>query len=123
VGIMSVLQQNRLRWHGHVLRKEDNDWVKKCMEYEVVGSRSRGRPKRTWLEVVQRDCQVRGLSRDDAMVRGRWRRLIRMVDEQEGCEWMFLLVPTHPGRPGQRAIKWLHVCVSNVWTMDNPSLH
>ena len=60
--------------------------VKKCMEYEVVGSRPRGRPKRTWLEVVHRDCQVRGFSRDDAMVRGRWRKLIRMVDEQEGCE-------------------------------------
>ena len=41
-----------------------------------------------WLEVVQRDCQVRGLSKDDAMVRGRWRKMIRMVDEQEGCEWM-----------------------------------
>ena len=46
-----------------------NDWVKKCMEYEVVGCRPRGRPKRTWLEVVQRDCQVRGLSEDDAKVR------------------------------------------------------
>ena len=23
--IISVLQQNRLRWYGHVLRKEDND--------------------------------------------------------------------------------------------------
>jgi len=31
--IILVLQQNRLRWYGHVLRKEDNDWVKKCMEY------------------------------------------------------------------------------------------
>jgi len=30
-----VLQQNRLSWYGHVPRKEDNDWVKKCMEYEV----------------------------------------------------------------------------------------
>jgi len=29
-----------------VLRKEDNDWVKKCMEYEVQGSRPRGRPKK-----------------------------------------------------------------------------
>ena len=53
--------------------------VKKCMEYEAVGSRSRGKPKRTWIEVVQRDCQVRGLSKNDAMVRGRWRKLIRMV--------------------------------------------
>ena len=37
--IISVLQRNRLRWYGHVLRKEDNDWVKKCMEYEVEGTR------------------------------------------------------------------------------------
>jgi len=22
-----------LRWYGHVLQKEDNDWVKKCMVY------------------------------------------------------------------------------------------
>jgi len=32
---ISVLQKNRLRWYGHVLRKEDNDWVKKCIDYEV----------------------------------------------------------------------------------------
>ena len=37
---------------------------------------------------MQRDCQVHGLSKDDAMVRGRWRKMIRMVDEQEGREWM-----------------------------------
>ena len=33
--IALVLLQNRLRWYGHVLRKEDDDWVKKCTEYEV----------------------------------------------------------------------------------------
>jgi len=37
-----VLQQNRLRWYGHVLWKEDDDWVKKCMEYEVEGPRPMG---------------------------------------------------------------------------------
>ena len=41
--IILILQQNRLQWYGHVLRKEDTDWVKKCMEYEVEGSRPRGR--------------------------------------------------------------------------------
>jgi len=45
--IILVLQRNRLRWYGHVLRKEDNDWMKKCMEYEVEGTRPRGRPKKT----------------------------------------------------------------------------
>jgi len=38
--IILILQQNRLRWL-HVLRKEDNDWVKKCIEYDVEGSRPR----------------------------------------------------------------------------------
>jgi len=38
-----------------VLQKEDNDWVKKYMEVE--GSTPRGRQfKRTWREVVQKDC-------------------------------------------------------------------
>ena len=45
--IISIIQQNRLRWYGPVLRK-DNDWVKKCMEYEMEGARPRGRPKKTW---------------------------------------------------------------------------
>jgi len=60
-----------------VLHKEDNNWAKKCMEYEVEGSRPRGRPKRTWLEVVRKDYQACKLSRDDAMDRGRWRKLIK----------------------------------------------
>ena len=29
--IALALQQNRLRWYGHVLLKDDDDWVKKCM--------------------------------------------------------------------------------------------
>ena len=58
-----VLQQNRLRWYGHVLRKEDDDWVKKCVEYEVEGPRPRGRPIRTWTEVVREDCQARKMNR------------------------------------------------------------
>jgi len=40
--IILILQQNRFRCYGHVLRKEDTDWVKKCMESEVEGSRPRG---------------------------------------------------------------------------------
>ena len=74
-----VLQQNRLRWYGHVLRKDDDDWVKKCMEYEVEGPRPRGRPKSTLGEVVREDCQVRKLNKEDAVDRCKWRKVIRDV--------------------------------------------
>jgi len=62
--IISVLKQNRLRWYGHVLRIEDNDWVKKCME-------------RRRTEIVEKDYQVNGLNREDAMDRIRWMKQIR----------------------------------------------
>jgi len=75
--IILVLQQNRLWWYEHVLRKEDTDWVNKCMEYELEGSRPRGRPKRTWRDVVQKDSQVDKLNRDDAMDRCRQKKLMK----------------------------------------------
>jgi len=61
-----------------LLSQEGTDWVKKCMEYEVEGSRPRGRPKRTWTEVVQKDCQAHNLSKEDAMDRSRWKKLIKI---------------------------------------------
>jgi len=75
--IALVLQQNRLRWYGHVLRKKDDDRVKKCMEYKVEGPRPRGRPKRTWTEVVPEDCQARKLNAEDAMDRSKWIKDVR----------------------------------------------
>jgi len=58
--------------------KKDNDWVKKCMEYEAEDSRPRCRPRRTWREVVQKDCQAHNLNREDAMDHSRWKKLIKI---------------------------------------------
>jgi len=55
-----------------VLQKEDNEWLKKCMDYEVEGARLRGRPK-----IVQKDCQACKLNREDAMDHNRWRKQIK----------------------------------------------
>ena len=49
------------------------------MEYKVglEGPRPRGRQKRTWREVVEKDCQARKLNKEDAVDRSRWRKLIK----------------------------------------------
>ena len=49
------------------------------MEFEVEGPRPRGRPKRTWKEVVKEDCQARKLNPEDAMDRSKWRKLMKDV--------------------------------------------
>ena len=65
-----------------MLRKEDDVSVKKYMEYEVEGPRPRGRPKRTWREVVREDCQARKMNKEDAIDRIDrciWRKMIKDV--------------------------------------------
>ena len=52
-------------------------WMMGCVEFEVEGSRPGGGPKRTWREVVQKDCQAHILNREDAMDCRRWRKLIK----------------------------------------------
>jgi len=65
---VEVLQKILVKFH----LSEDNDWVKKYMEYEVEGPR----PKRTWRDVVREDCQARKLNTEDAIDRSKWRKLI-----------------------------------------------
>jgi len=63
--------------YGHLLPKEDNDWLNKCMEYEGEPARRKGRPKWTWAEVVQKDSQACKRNREDAIDCSRWRKQIK----------------------------------------------
>jgi len=36
-----MIKKIRLRWFGHVERKDDIDWVKRCVTWEVEGIRRR----------------------------------------------------------------------------------
>jgi len=71
-----VLQRNRLRWCGCVLRGDGDGWVRKCVERQVEGPGPRGGPGRTWREVVRGDCRARGLNRGDAVDRCGWRKVM-----------------------------------------------
>ena len=37
--ITTVIKSGRLRWYEHLMRKSDEDWVKKSMEYSVESRR------------------------------------------------------------------------------------
>jgi len=45
--------------------------------YEVESAKPRDRPKKTWTEIVEKDCQARKLNKEDAMDRSGWRKQIR----------------------------------------------
>ena len=72
-GVMEVMRRGRLRWFGHVERKEADDWVSACRDLEVAGSRGRGRPKMTWIARLDGDMKVMRLRPEMAMYREKWR--------------------------------------------------
>ena len=72
--ITTFIRNGRLRWYGHVMRKGDEDWVKKCMEYRVEGRRPVGRPRKIWLESVEVDMAELEIDKEDGHDRSKWRR-------------------------------------------------
>jgi len=70
--VTEVVKKNQLRWQGHMLQKDNDDWMKRSMLYEVDGVRSRGRPGITWNQVVKKDkrkCELIKLDVQDKVKR------------------------------------------------------
>ena len=78
--ISKKVQESRLKWYGHVLRREEEYVGKRVMVVEVPGKRRRGRPKRMWLDNIKNDLSERELSGEEAQDRVQCRRLIRHID-------------------------------------------
>jgi hypothetical protein len=75
--ISSIVTRGRLRWYGHVQRKDDTDWLKRCTEYQVDGNVGRGRSRKTWMECVKNDLKRLRLDPSMTTDREMWRRLVR----------------------------------------------
>ena len=80
VEISKKVQEGRLRWYGHLLRREEDHVGKRTMEMEVNGRRRRGRPRKRWKDCVGEDLRVKGLDEVEALNRSKWKRLIHNGD-------------------------------------------
>ena len=81
--IVRVIKSRRMRWAGHVARREEGRGVHKVLVGKPEGKRPLGRPRRRWednikmdLEEVGRGCgNWMGLTQD----RDGWRVLVSTV--------------------------------------------
>jgi len=78
--ITDKVREARLRWYGHVQRREENDCVKRILEANVGGQRSRGRQRKRWINVVKHYMDDLQLNVEDAENRAEWRRRTRVAD-------------------------------------------
>ncbi|KAF3699483.1 hypothetical protein EXN66_Car015170 [Channa argus] len=74
------VREDILRWFGHVQRRNCEYIGRRMLRLELPGRRSRGRPKRRFMDVVREDMKLVGVSEEDAEDRVRWRHMIHCGD-------------------------------------------
>lgn len=73
--VTEVVRRGRLRWFGHVERKEKDDWVAACRDLVIDGTKGKGRGRKTWVECVKDDLKELGLKKEYTMDRELWKNL------------------------------------------------
>ena len=71
--IATQLMQKRLRWYGHVRRRDESHTTRTVLEMEVECVRPRGRPKLRYMDTIRRDIKKNGLTDVNILNRKDWR--------------------------------------------------
>ena len=71
------MREGRLRWYGHIIRRDQEYIGRKMMEMELLEKRGKGRPKKSFLDVVKEDMGEVGAKEMDIEDRKVWRMMIR----------------------------------------------
>jgi len=61
IGVASIvdyIRENKLRWFGHVMRREETEAVRVVMKLNVEGKRGTERPKNKWLDTIENDVRA-----------------------------------------------------------------
>ena len=79
--IKEKMRENRLRWFGYIQRRPTNAPVRKSDVIHIKGNtRGRGRPKLTWIEIINKDLVWYGLTDIMVLDRVEWRNMIHVAD-------------------------------------------
>jgi len=78
--ITDKVREARLRWFGHVQRREEEDCVRRILEADVRGQRSRGRQRKRWIDVVKYNMEDLRVDLMDVENRAEWRRSTRVAE-------------------------------------------
>jgi len=77
--VEKLAKASRVRWYGHVLRRDEDDAQRKALSIKLEGQRKKGRPRKTWRRQVEKAIGGIGLREEDAFDRARWRNGIKLI--------------------------------------------
>ena len=84
--LLQTVERSRLRWYGHVMRMTEDRHAKKYLSWKPTGKRPVGRPRKRWMEGVDKALKGRGTSAAEVEEqksyedRTEWRKIHRLVN-------------------------------------------
>ena len=70
--IITEIEQNRLTWYGHVQRMAEEILPKIALKWMPKKKRTRGRPKKNWMEGIRKAMNERNLNEGQWEDRKQW---------------------------------------------------
>lgn len=85
--IVAKIRSRRLRWAGHVIRRDSHNLIKRIWEAELAGTRKRGRPRLRWKDQILKNMDELNANQNDALDRTLWRRKVDEAKSLLGFRW------------------------------------
>ena len=80
--VSKKVQEARLGWYGHVMRRDWQHVAREVMDMQVDGTRRRGRPKTRWKDCIGDDMREKRVQEEMIQDRRKWKRLIKNGDPE-----------------------------------------
>ena len=74
------IKTQRLRWFGHLERRDETHIGRIVEKMKIEGKGLRGRPQKRWMDCIVQDLKSCGVKREDALNRDLWRMRTHIAD-------------------------------------------
>jgi hypothetical protein len=82
--IIKRIKINRLRWAGYVIRRENEEIIKRLIILKPEGKREKDRPRMRWIDGVEKDLRNLGVVNVKAKAQewDGWRKFLEQAKTQ-----------------------------------------
>ena len=80
------IKSRRIAWLGQVIQMDDKRTPKRILEWEPIGTRFSGRPRKRWIVDIEEDMQIMGIRRwrKQCKERAEWKRITEKAKTYSG---------------------------------------
>jgi hypothetical protein len=84
--IVRFIKSRRIAWLGHVMQMDDKRTLKRILQWELIGTRTRGRQGQRWFAGVEEDLQIVGVIRwrKQCEQRAEWKKFTEKTKTHSG---------------------------------------